>query len=253
MKLLKQTIRRTIYKSRLWNAFGKNPRELAYWEGNIEKIIKWYRSEEPWRGLQYPSEAEREERFDERKNAIMTYIATENRLATYLSDLWLAPDVFNGKKVADIGSGPLPTLLVLKDCERYCIDHLMNDFRRVGYPLEEFEDQVTFINAKSEVLPQKDAFFDVVLSRNALDHVDDFRATGREILRVLKPGGVLHILLNYHEPTKTETQVLSDELVQEVLGETGIRVVYSQEGIWGFRNGRTVLWSNLPDANLVPV
>jgi SAM-dependent methyltransferase len=43
--------------------------------------------------------------------------------------------------------------------------------------------------APAESLPFEDNFFDVVLSHEVWEHVDDDRAAAREAVRVLKPGG----------------------------------------------------------------
>lgn len=233
---------RYLYQTRLWNRLSKNSRELAYWRGNINKMIDWYTGVEQWR-WPFPSEEQKEKRFDLRKNAIMTYIGFENDNASYLRDLQLSASAFEGGRVADFGSGPLPTLLVFNNCERYCLDHLMDTYRQIGYPLEEYERQITFVNCKSECVPFPDAFFDAVLSRNALDHVDDFQKTASEMKRVLRPGGVLRILVNYHPPTKTETQMLSDELVTRAFAGLEIEKVSEESGAWGFPDGTTVLWS----------
>jgi SAM-dependent methyltransferase len=233
-----------IYTTSLWNRFGKNSRELDYWRKNIDSMIDWYRGKKEWR-FAFPAEHEKEFRYDLRKNAIMTYVKRETTAATYLSDLRLASSSFAGMRVADIGSGPFPTLLVFENCERYCLDHLIDDYRKLGYPLDEYESEVTFVNCKSEAMPFDDDFFDVVLSRNALDHVDDFDATSKEIKRVLRPDGVLCILVNCHKPTKTETQSLSDDIIQRAFGELGVQKVTETQGAWGFTDGKTVLWSNM--------
>lgn len=238
---------RSIFATKLWNRLGKNRFELDYWRTNIAAMTKWYRGEEKFREFPYPTEAEKETRYDERTNAAITYIEAENRLATYLSDLHLDAKVFSGKRVADIGSGPMPTLMVFEDCERWCIDHLMGQYEGLGYPNEHYSKDVTYLEAQSESLPVEDGFFDAVISRNALDHVDDFDKTAKEISRSLKLGGWIHILLNYHEPTRTETQVLTDERVKHAFAGHNLRIITEEEGAWGFEGGKTVLWSNLPD------
>ena len=245
-------LKQIVFRSRLWQKLGKNSRETGYWQNNAEKMVRWYRGEMDYRGFSAPEESERETRFDERKNAIMTYIAAETRKATYRHDLFLPRDSMKGKRVADIGSGPMPTLDVFSECERYCIDHLIDDYRNLGYPLEEYEEGTTFVHCKSEDMPFGADFFDAVISRNALDHVDDFSASCREILRVLKPDGWLHIQLHYHDPTATEPQKLDDTLVEELLESTGIRKIHMMKEAWGFKGGTTVVWSNIPEDQLEP-
>ena len=240
-----QEFKSAIFRSKLWHSAFKNRGELRHWKQRKQSILKWYRGERSDL-FPFPTASERVCHFDEVTNAFLTFIKVETLHASYLKDLLLRRDAFRGMRVADIGSGPFPTLLVFEDCERYCIDHLMTAYEEMGFPLKPFKQDVHFVHAKSENLPLPQAIFDAVVSRNALDHVDDFARTASEILRLLKPGGVLHILVNYHEPTPTEPHVLSDAAIQEHLGSVGVRKISEVEGAWGFRKGRTVLWSNAP-------
>lgn len=48
-------------------------------------------------------------------------------------------------------------------------------------------------------IPFGDAAFDTVLSLSTVEHVDDDRAALAEMVRVLKPGGLLHLTTEYHE------------------------------------------------------
>ena len=241
-----QAFKSRIFRSALWNRIGKDRDELAHWRGVTKNIIGWYEGRAAFR-LPFPTSHEKVTRFDLRTNAIMTYILAETHHASYLTDLQLDRGAFRGERVADIGSGPFPTLLVFEGCERYGIDHLMNRYGEIGFPLARYGAEQHFINAKSENIPLEDNFFDVVLSRNALDHVDDFETTCCELRRVLKPEGMLHLLLNYHLPTRSETQELSDERVLDTLGSLDIRKVSEQRNAWGFDGGTTVLWSTHPE------
>jgi SAM-dependent methyltransferase len=242
-------LKRLVYQTMLWHRYFKNRTELGHWGQTLERIVKWHLGEEPY-VFRFPTEAEKETRYSVTKNALMTFIAAENRHASYLHDLKLRANSFAGLKVADIGSGPLPTLLVFQDCDRYCIDHLIDVYRMIGYPIEEFEKEIHFVNAKSEQIPIESEFFDAVISRNALDHVDNFEKTAVEIRRILKPGGWLHILVNYHSPTSSEPQTLSDERILNCFGSLKIRKVLEEKDAWGFTGGKTVLWSNVPSSRM---
>jgi SAM-dependent methyltransferase len=245
MSLLKER----LFQTPFWHRFFKSRAETGHWKDQIHRIVRWYQGEEAY-VFPFPGPSSKEVRFDLQTNAILTFITVETAHGSYLKDLQLRPDSFQGLKVGDIGSGPLPTLLVFEGCHRYGIDHLMSSYRELGYPLDRFANAMNFIEAKAEDLPFEDGFFDVMISRNALDHVDDFEAAAHEIKRVLKPDGGIHILLNYHQPTVTEPLILNDERVQENFGLLGIRKIAEQPDAWGFKGGKTVLWSNLPSRML---
>jgi len=51
------------------------------------------------------------------------------------------------------------------------------------------------INAASEQLPLSDASFDIILSHEVLEHVQDDRRCVEEMLRALKPGGVIALFV----------------------------------------------------------
>jgi len=48
--------------------------------------------------------------------------------------------------------------------------------------------------ANGAAIPYAEAAFDAVLCLETLEHVDDFAATGREIMRVLRPGGLCMVM-----------------------------------------------------------
>lgn len=244
-----QDFKAILYNTKVWHASFKNRNELRHWKDRRKSIIKWYRGEEEYL-FPFPARPMKVSDFDEGTNALLTFINVENNHASYLSDLLLRKESFAGMKVADIGSGPFPTLLVFEKCERYCVDHLIEAYKAIGFPLAQFEAEIRFLDAKSECIPVGGGFFDAVISRNALDHVDDFSKTASEIRRVLKPGGVLHIMVNYHQPTATEPHVLSDRTIEGCFAGMGMRKLSEMEGAWGFENGRTVLWSNAPEVML---
>lgn len=243
------TLKSYVYNTRLWHSVFKNRGELRHWRERQHNIIRWYRGEQPYL-FPCPDAGHKISDFDEQTNALLTFIAFENQHASYLKDLCLRADSFKGLRVADIGSGPLPTLLVFQHCDRYCIDHLMDSYRALGFPISAFEPYLNFLQAKSEDIPVADHFFDAVISRNALDHVDDFAATACELRRILKPGGILHILVNYHQPTATEPHVLNDSVIQQNFRALNLRKIVETPDSWGFAGGSTVLWSNAPESIL---
>jgi SAM-dependent methyltransferase len=147
---------------------------------------------------------------DEEREKALLKVCYEKTFPRYKESLHLGDDAFAGKRILDVGCGPHCGIIGFRDCERYGIDHLIDDYKRIGYPLD--EHGVHYVNGKSENMPFDDAFFDVVVCVNALDHVDDLEKTVGEISRVLKPGGSFIGQFNFRtRPTKTEPICLDRE------------------------------------------
>ncbi|MCX6717342.1 MAG: class I SAM-dependent methyltransferase [Candidatus Taylorbacteria bacterium] len=79
-----------------------------------------------------------------------------------------------------------------------------------------FYGQTKFICSQSENIPINDNFFDVVISVNAIDHVDDLLKTSLEIKRVLKKDGILRMHVHYHKKTKAEPIEINDDIMKNV-------------------------------------
>jgi SAM-dependent methyltransferase len=236
-----------FYQTQLWHKFFKPKSETRHWVELVERVTKWYEGEQPF-VFPFPTEEQKSKGHERERDALLTYIRVENEHATYLQDLALSCDAFDGMKVGDIGSGPFPTLMVFKNCERYCIDPLLDAYRWFGFPLDEFASDVTYINAQAEKIPLPGGFLDAVVSRDALDHVSSFHGAASEIKRILKREGILHMLVNCHKPTGTEPLQLTDKMVIDEFASLGIDKVAEFPNAWGFDGGKTVLWSNIGTA-----
>ncbi len=69
-------------------------------------------------------------------------------------------------------------------------DIYLREFKKV------LNEDVEWHKCKAEALPFPDDQFDVVISRNALDHVDSVEAVLSEVYRVLKEGGFFYCGVN---------------------------------------------------------
>jgi SAM-dependent methyltransferase len=123
-----------------------------------------------------------------------------------------------GKVVADFGCGPRGSLVWASTaCVRIGIDVLADRYA------DEFTDNVlshgmVYLKSTELVIPLPSEFVDVMFTMNAIDHVDDFPAICREILRVVKPDGLFIGSFNMEEPaTRTEPQSLTERTVRENL------------------------------------
>lgn len=76
--------------------------------------------------------------------------------------------------------------------------------RRQVFPnlvcVEIFDYPSTDVRARGAALPFQDDSFDLVISNAVLEHVPDPFADARELVRVLKPGGELHVMVPFLQP-----------------------------------------------------
>jgi SAM-dependent methyltransferase len=124
----------------------------------------------------------------------------------------------NDKIVADFGCGPRGSLSWAKSASlRIGIDVLSDRYA------DAFKDVIIthnmiYLKATEKVIPLPSDFVDVMYTLNAIDHVDDFPTMCREILRVLKPGGIFIGSFNIEErPTLWEPQTLNVKNIQKCL------------------------------------
>jgi ubiquinone/menaquinone biosynthesis C-methylase UbiE len=62
--------------------------------------------------------------------------------------------------------------------------------------------------AAGEALPFRDAEFDLVLCDNVIDHAEHPARIASELVRILRPGGVLFFTVNVHHPIYQLASVL---------------------------------------------
>jgi SAM-dependent methyltransferase len=188
----------------------KHDAELQHWRGEITRLREWFvDGSADWWGLPAPREDQKVIASDVwQTNAILTM---HQLRPAYWEELQLEGDAFTRRRVLEVGCGPLAPVLQFQECERHGIDPLIGAYIKAGWPLYDLD--VTFIDGPGEGMPYPDAWFDAVISVNALDHVDNFQAVAKEIQRVLKPGGTLRFEVEYHEPTVTEPIRLDDQIV----------------------------------------
>jgi SAM-dependent methyltransferase len=110
-------------------------------------------------------------------------------------------DIASTDRVIDLGCGTGRHVLELSKtpCDIIGADISRNDIRAGRYLLEimrrrdEVKARVHWLQTAGERLPFKDGAFDRVICTETLEHVDDEYVLARELVRVLKPGGILAI------------------------------------------------------------
>lgn len=127
-------------------------------------------------------------------------------------------DFLKGKIVADFGCGPRGSLVWASSALlRIGIDVLADRYA------DEFKDNITshgmiYLKSTENVIPLPSDFVDIVVSLNAIDHVDNFSDMCNEIMRVLKPGGEFIGSFNLEEPASPcEPQQLNEKIIKENL------------------------------------
>jgi ubiquinone/menaquinone biosynthesis C-methylase UbiE len=154
-----------------------------------------------------------------------------------------------GMKVLDIGSGPFPSSLTFKNCETYSLDPLMDAYIAAGYPIHCYENRSKFVKSMAESMPFENGYFDAVISVNAIDHVNDFAATAKEIKRILKPNGKFRMHVHYHPKTKAEPLELNDKIfLQHYSWVTNLKKILETKEKIGTsiesKNESYVIWGN---------
>lgn len=110
-------------------------------------------------------------------------------------------DLTPASRLLDVGSGTGRHILELTRYEGTFVglDMAREDLRSMGYLLELTKRErpvpaaVHMVQGDGERLPFEDDLFDQVLCTETLEHVPDDRAILRELVRVLRPNGVLAI------------------------------------------------------------
>lgn len=100
-------------------------------------------------------------------------------------------------KVIEVGSGAHGLIFGFGDEFGVGIDPLAVEYKRL-FP--KLQDETVTAAAIGEELPFADASFDVVLSDNVIDHAEKPLKIVEELVRVLKPGGLLYFTVNVHHP-----------------------------------------------------
>ena len=238
---------KSIFLNRIFPE-SKYDSEINFWRKEICNYVKWYRGEAFLYDTNPPLIGQKVSAYTEEHSAILTWFELHQK-PKYIKDLQLTADCFKGMKLLDIGSGPFPNSLVFSDCEVYNLDPLIAKYIEIGYPLFHYETRARFIKSFSESIPIEDGFFDAVISVNAIDHVDDFEKTAKEIRRVLKPGGLLRMHVHYHKPTIGEPLEINDtRFLSAFSGFDNLIKISESQNKTGYslvnENEKYVVWSN---------
>lgn len=233
------------------DSFQKNTKykaEIAFWEDEIHQYLLWYEGRiNRLHTTPAPPSEQRVVADTSIHSAILTWTQLHQQ-PKYLQELQLDTLAFSGKRVLDIGTGPIPSATCFSGCELYALDPLLSVYRNLGFPYGLYPE-VHFIEAYAEQLPFEDNFFDVIISVNAIDHVDSLEQVGKELQRVGKPDCLFAMHVHYHSSTICEPIEINDALFKSVFSwVNGLRVVTRSHRSFSSvaqKGEQFVLWSNI--------
>ncbi|KAJ1465872.1 S-adenosyl-L-methionine-dependent methyltransferase [Baffinella frigidus] len=161
--------------------------------------------------------------WSKEKRSVSTRLTLSNShyQEIYTNFFDLEVDFYHEKKILDVGCGPRGSLeWASHAAARVCLDPLSvryGDFNAGG-------QHMVYVEAGIEKIPFPKDSFDVVASINNLDHVEDAESGVRELVRVLKTGGSLLLIVEIHAlPTPCEPLTLGWN-VTKLFKQTGLTV-----------------------------
>jgi SAM-dependent methyltransferase len=100
-------------------------------------------------------------------------------------------------RVLEVGSGATGYIFHLGLKNAVGVDPLADHCRKL-FPL--WQSGTETLAAPGEALPFGDGSFDIVICDNVVDHAENPHGIVAEIIRVLKPGGLLYFTVHVHHP-----------------------------------------------------
>lgn len=222
--------------------------ETAFWRDELDRYVDWYAGRmREFYGIPRPKPSEKIDRHPTaRLNALETWVNADRW--RYCWHLFCEPSYFAGKRVLEIGPGPLGLAQWFIGAELFAAEPLTDVYREAGYPID--QQRITYVKCFAEALPFHDQAFDAVISVNAIDHVDDFEQAVAEIERVVKPDGEVRIETHFHAATTTEPCVLTEDRVLAAFRKFNMERLSVKPSTYFYPPGthphrdQFVLWSN---------
>jgi ubiquinone/menaquinone biosynthesis C-methylase UbiE len=120
---------------------------------------------------------------------------------------------YDSYNILEIGCGPIGIISYINIGNRYGLDPL-EKFYRSNETLTKLRNPgVQYLEGAGERIPFEENFFDLVISDNVLDHVYNTHAVMNEVLRVLKPGGCLYLIVNVRTRFGTKIHKILSKLL----------------------------------------
>lgn len=194
---------------------GKYREELAYW--------RWlFKSEKGRTSLHAPPEVAFAQWQRDRLRDLARTLALADADATD-AELDAALDAWcETRSAVEIGAGPFPALAAAPRWRRaVAVDPLARGYAEEGI-LAAAADHITYVEAPGEDVPLPAGCADLVIIENALDHVSDPGAVLAETFRLLRPGGLLWLLV--------DLSTYSDHMHPHPFDEARVKTLLRQAG-----------------------
>jgi len=230
----------------------KYEEEKFFWKEEIGFYVRWYngklRSKELY-GVPCPKEHQKINRFATIElNAIETWINADKW--RYCKRLHVEPTYFSGKKVLEVGSGPLGLSRFFAGAEVDLLDPLHSWYSECGYIQAPRKIESTIEDFGDRFVALQSYRYDAVISVNAIDHVDSFERAIEVCEQVCDMDGEIRMDIHYHAPTVTEPHVLNDEIVSAAFKKFDMKKIAENPSHVFYPRGthppedRFAVWSN---------
>ncbi|MBE9529224.1 MAG: class I SAM-dependent methyltransferase [Proteobacteria bacterium] len=100
--------------------------------------------------------------------------------------------------VLDLGCGATCPSTLFSKGKRFGVDPIVSGY--LEKDRQKLDGVIQLSEGTGEEIPFEDGYFDVVLCRNALDHMDNIDNVMKEIDRVLKPSGIVILSIYTYSP-----------------------------------------------------
>ncbi len=140
-------------------------------------------------------------------------------------------DWMSTKTVLTVGCGCTGDLAAWPVAAKIAVDPLLYTYQKLGMLIEDAPGttRTIYLSLGIEALPLLDESVDVVICRNALDHMPNPRIGVSQFSRVLKQDGMLFLSVDIGgEPTPDEPSPFDEESLQELL-EQQMEIIARQQ------------------------
>jgi ubiquinone/menaquinone biosynthesis C-methylase UbiE len=212
------------HELRFWtNVWRKNIEENGFFNGDISELFK-----------QNNRTLFKDDGFKNEAFAQLFRIEKEFKIKR---------DIFKNRKVLEIGPGAVQFIEICGAKISVGVDPLSNRFKELGM-INNFSKDTIYLDCCAEKIPLLNSYFDIILSRNCLDHVNNPEKVILEMSRLLKKGGSILLSTDInHKPTKTEPLVLKREDILKCLKKVKIKILMEKidENTYNFKKGKRLI------------